>query len=96
MKFIRLPSFNDDFKGLTEHDKDVVRKSFKDVTKALTGNVELYHKFKIKKMKGYISKGIYEGHLEINLVFTLYFIVDEIEKTCYFSRIGDHSIYKNP
>lgn len=96
MKFIRLPSFNDDFKYLTEHDKNIVRNSFSDVTKALTGNVELYKKFKVKKMKKYKEDGIYEGHLEINLVFTLHFEVDEIEKVCYFRRIGDHTIYKKP
>ena len=47
-------------------------------------------------MKKYKEDGIYEGHLEINLVFTLHFEVDEIEKVCYFRRIGDHTIYKSP
>ena len=96
MKFKRLASFIKDFDGLNREDQIIVNKSFKDVSKALSGDVELYKKFKVKKMKKYKEDGIYEGHLEINLVFTLHFEYDEIEKICYFRRIGDHSIYKNP
>ncbi len=96
MKFRRRPSFIRDFNKLNRDEQILVNSSFNDVAKALMGDVELYNKFKIKKMKKYISEGVYEGHLEINLVFTLHFEYNEIEKVCYFRRIGNHTIYKKP
>jgi len=93
MIFKRLPSFNRDYDKLKTEQQKLVKDSFKSVASALTGNVELYNKYKIKKMK---RGEYYEGHLQINLVFTLFFEYDEEQKICWFSRIGSHEIYDNP
>ena len=94
MKFIRTKDFNRDFENLLPEQKLLVKESFPLVVKALTGNVDLYGRFKIKKMKGHPQ--YYEGHLQINLVFTLEFEYDAVQKVCKFRRIGNHSIYDNP
>ena len=42
------------------------------------------------------QKGIWEGHVKINLVFTFQYDHEDGEKVCFFRRVGTHDIYKNP
>lgn len=94
MKYIRQQSFMNDLEKLSKEDKETIKRNFPDVQKAIEGDTDLRYKFRIKKMQRW--DGIWEGHLEINLVFTLHFEYDEKEKLCVFRRIGTHEIYRNP
>ena len=95
MKFKRTPKFKEDFDGLGDRLQQVVRESRSFIEAALQGNTELYQQHRIKRMKGH--RDIWEGHLKLNLVFTMHFEVDDSgEKVCVFRRIGTHGIYDNP
>jgi mRNA-degrading endonuclease YafQ of YafQ-DinJ toxin-antitoxin module len=94
MIFRRKPSFKQDFDKLSPPQKKLVEDSFEDVARGLSGDTALYNRFRIKKMKR--SDYIYEGHLQINFVFTLHFEYDDVEKICWFRRIGTHDIYNKP
>jgi mRNA-degrading endonuclease YafQ of YafQ-DinJ toxin-antitoxin module len=95
MRFSRTPQFREDFRRLSQDDKDNIREAFSLLSEALQGNGELYKKFRIKKMKGH--KDIWEGHVKIDLCFTFqYRDTDNGEKDCFFRRIGTHKIYNQP
>jgi mRNA-degrading endonuclease YafQ of YafQ-DinJ toxin-antitoxin module len=95
MKFHRTPQFKEDYNSLTESDKTAVDDAFKNIVRALQGDVELRKQHRIKKMSG--KNEIWEGHVKLNLCFTFHFEnTNEGEKVCFFRRIGTHDIYKNP
>ncbi|MBC8438078.1 MAG: hypothetical protein H8D87_00120 [Deltaproteobacteria bacterium] len=96
MKFRRTPSFYDDFGGLESRDQQAVKDAFPDVARALQGDVELFNRFRIKRMKGHPE--IWEGHVRGNsLCFTFqYEYTTDGEKVCFFRKVGTHDIYSNP
>ena len=96
MKFSRTRQFLEDYNRLSVVDKRAVDEAFPDVDKALTGDIQLFNHFRIKKMQG--REGIWEGHVKgDNLCFTFHYDQTESgEKACFFRRVGTHAIYKRP
>lgn len=79
---------------LTDSQRKHLKESKESVRKALASDSECYKKHRLKKMEGFL--GIWEGHIEDDLVFTFSFEFEDTEKICIFRRIGSHNIYKNP
>ena len=94
LKIVFENKFLKQYAKLEKEQMDKFQKSLPLIKRALEGDTELYKQFRIKKMNPK-KDGIWEGHIEINLVFTLDFTYNEKDKICNFRRIGTHSIYSN-
>lgn len=96
MKFKRTPQFQEDFDRLSKVDQSAVVEAFPNVVKALNGDIEWFHHFRIKKMQGW--ERIWEGHVKgDNLCFTFHYEQTKSgDKACFFRRVGTHAIYKKP
>lgn len=95
MKFRRTPQFREDYRSLSDEDRQAVDEAFGSVAEALQGNIDAFSRHRLRRMEG--APGIWEGHVRQNLCFTFHYdYTKEGEKICMFRRIGTHAIYEKP
>ena len=90
MKFQTSKPFEEDFKKLPSEIRKAVSEKFR-----LWQADPNYPSLRIKKMKGH--KGIWEGHITVQYVFTFEWrIAEDGERLVLLRRIGTHQVYEKP